>query len=209
MTSLSLFAFVHWRRKWQPTHSSVLAWRIPGTGKPGGLPSLGSHRVGHDWSDLAYFLAIGIKQCAEECVGERIYPALGNEEIPRRYNAWFGEKCTGQHEIKGVCHFLPFFFFFWWKFILNLLKPYDYWQRGDGGEGLWVNHYIPLGNSDLSSKVWCWKLLWSCVFLLSPLSLWTNIFLFSPPLSVIFSCSPWADWVLPVFSIVDDGLPIS
>ena len=30
------------------THSSVLAWRIPGTGEPGGLPSLGSHRVGHD-----------------------------------------------------------------------------------------------------------------------------------------------------------------
>ena len=35
------------------THSSVLAWRIPGTGEPGGLPSRGSHRVGHDWSDLA------------------------------------------------------------------------------------------------------------------------------------------------------------
>ena len=35
------------------THSSVLALRIPGTGEPGGLPSLGSHRVGHDWSDLA------------------------------------------------------------------------------------------------------------------------------------------------------------
>ena len=35
------------------THSSVLAWRIPGTGEPGGLLSLGSHRVGHDWSDLA------------------------------------------------------------------------------------------------------------------------------------------------------------
>ena len=35
------------------THSSVLAWRIPGTGDPGGLPSLGLHRVGHDWSDLA------------------------------------------------------------------------------------------------------------------------------------------------------------
>ena len=115
-TSLSLFTFMHWRRKWQPTpvflagesqgrgsllgshrvghdwsdlaaaaaggsdgkasacnagdpgsipglgrspgevnatHSSVLAWRIPGTGEPGGLPSMGSHRVGHDWSDLA------------------------------------------------------------------------------------------------------------------------------------------------------------
>ena len=33
------------------THSSVLAWRIPGTGEPDGLPSMGSHRVGHDWSD--------------------------------------------------------------------------------------------------------------------------------------------------------------
>ena len=51
-TSLSLFTFMHWRRKWQST-PSVLAWRIPGTGEPGGLPSLGSHRVGHDWSDLA------------------------------------------------------------------------------------------------------------------------------------------------------------
>ena len=35
------------------THSSVLAWRIPGAGEPGGLTSMGSHRVGHDWSDLA------------------------------------------------------------------------------------------------------------------------------------------------------------
>ena len=35
------------------THSSGLAWRIPGTGEPGGLPSMRLHRVGHDWSDLA------------------------------------------------------------------------------------------------------------------------------------------------------------
>ena len=35
------------------THSSVLAWRIPGTGESGGLLSVGSHRVGHDWIDLA------------------------------------------------------------------------------------------------------------------------------------------------------------
>ena len=35
------------------THSSVLAWRIPGTGEPDGLQSMGSHRVRHDWSDLA------------------------------------------------------------------------------------------------------------------------------------------------------------
>ena len=35
------------------THSSILSWRIPGTGEPGGLLSMGSHRVGRDWSDLA------------------------------------------------------------------------------------------------------------------------------------------------------------
>ena len=35
------------------THSSILAWRIPGMGEPGGLPPMGLHRVGHDWSDLA------------------------------------------------------------------------------------------------------------------------------------------------------------
>ena len=34
-------------------HASILAWRIPGMGEPGGLPSMGSHRVGHDGSDLA------------------------------------------------------------------------------------------------------------------------------------------------------------
>ena len=41
------------------THSSVLAWRIPGTGEPGGLLSRGLHRVGHDWSDLAAAAAEG------------------------------------------------------------------------------------------------------------------------------------------------------
>ena len=54
------------------THSSVLAWRIPGTGKPGGLPSMGSHRVGHDWSDLAAAAVLGMK-------------ILGKFECPKFY----------------------------------------------------------------------------------------------------------------------------
>ena len=46
---LSLFTFhFHALEKEMATHSNVLAWRIPGTGEPGGLPSMGSHRVGHD-----------------------------------------------------------------------------------------------------------------------------------------------------------------
>ena len=43
----------HALEKEMATHSSVIAGRIPGTAEPGGLPSVGSHRVGHDWSDLA------------------------------------------------------------------------------------------------------------------------------------------------------------
>ena len=53
---LSGFTFtfhLHALEKEMATHSSVFAWRIPGTGEPGGLPSMGSHRVGHNRSDLA------------------------------------------------------------------------------------------------------------------------------------------------------------
>ena len=55
-TRLSDFTFTfhfHTLEKEMATHSSVLAWRIPGSEEPGGLPSMGSHRVGHDWRDLA------------------------------------------------------------------------------------------------------------------------------------------------------------
>ena len=55
-TRMNNFTFTfHFRalEKETATHSSVLAWRIPGTGETGGLPSMGSHSVGHDWSDLA------------------------------------------------------------------------------------------------------------------------------------------------------------
>ena len=58
---LSDFTFTfhfHALKKEMATHSSVLAWRIPGTREPGGLPSMGSHRVGHDWSDLAAAAAV-------------------------------------------------------------------------------------------------------------------------------------------------------
>ena len=49
----TLTFYFHALEKEMVTHSSVLAWRIPGTGEPGGLLSMGSHRVGYEWSDLA------------------------------------------------------------------------------------------------------------------------------------------------------------
>ena len=68
-TRLSDFTFTfhfHALEKEMATHSSVLALRIPGTGEPGGLPSMGSHRVGHNWSDLAAAAAFGCVGWGEE-----------------------------------------------------------------------------------------------------------------------------------------------
>ena len=70
-TWLSDFTFTfhfHALEKEMATHSSVLAWRIPGTEEPGGLPSMGSHRVGHDWSDLAAAAAAGLVKSLYKCI---------------------------------------------------------------------------------------------------------------------------------------------
>ena len=67
---LSDFTFTfhfHALEKDMATHSSVLAWRVPGTGEPGGLPSTGSHRVGHDWSDLAAAAAAAMLKLSHCC----------------------------------------------------------------------------------------------------------------------------------------------
>ena len=53
LSNFTLTFHFHALEKEMATHSSILAWRIPGTGEPGGLLCMGSHRVGHDWSDLA------------------------------------------------------------------------------------------------------------------------------------------------------------
>ena len=82
--SLSLFTFTfhfHALEKETATHSTVLAWRIPGTGEPGGLPSMGSHRVRHNWSDLAAAAAAG-----------------GIYAKTRMYCHWFLEMCTYVHD---------------------------------------------------------------------------------------------------------------
>ena len=65
-TRLRDFTFTlhfHGLEKEMATHSSVLAWRIPGTGEPGGLLSVGSHRVGHEWSTLAAAAAMFLCVC--------------------------------------------------------------------------------------------------------------------------------------------------
>ena len=87
------------------THSSVLAWRIPGTGEPGGLPSMGSHSVGHDWSDLAAAAAWTSSLCkpsyASTCLGSLsdifvIISVVRGREIERQQciSLWFSDLNT-------------------------------------------------------------------------------------------------------------------
>ena len=87
-TWLNDFTFtfhLHALEKKMATHCSVLAWRIPRTGEPGGLPSMGSRGVGHDWSDLAAAAALGVEK--RDCTGNQIlsswYQYLFNVTIQR------------------------------------------------------------------------------------------------------------------------------
>ena len=105
LSDFTLTFHFHALEKEMATHSSVLAWRIPGTGE---LPSMGSHRVGHDWSDLAA-AAGGARgkepacQC-KRCKRHRFDPWVG--KIPWR-RAWQptsvflpGDSC-GQRNLAG------------------------------------------------------------------------------------------------------------
>ena len=94
------------------THSSVLAWRIPGTGEPGGLLSMGPHRVGHDWSDLA------AASYQSEC------PSSKNPQT----TIWRGR--GGKETLRDCCWECKLVQPLWrtvWKFLRKLKRglPYD------------------------------------------------------------------------------------
>ena len=99
LSDFTLTFHFHALEKEMATHSIVLAWRIPGTGKLHGLPSMESHRVGHDWSDLA----------AAAATADNIYP--------------YTQKTNDAFSL-GFC---PFFYF--QPFQYNLIVPYCFDSR--------------------------------------------------------------------------------
>ena len=102
------------------TYSSVLAWRIPGMGEPGRPLSMGSHRVGHDWSDLAAAAAWSLQGFPEGSVGEesvmqrtqetRVWSRVGKIPWRRKWqptSVFLPEKSQGQRSLAGyspLCH---------------------------------------------------------------------------------------------------------
>ena len=99
LTRLRDFTFtfhLHALEKEMATHSSILAWRIPGTAEPGGLPSMGSHRVEHNWSDLAAAAATTLTSNS----GTHSFH-ISLSEVP---NQWLGCVCVCEGgEVVCVC----------------------------------------------------------------------------------------------------------
>ena len=83
-------------------HSSVLAWRIPGMREPGGLPSMGSHRVGHDWSNLAAAAANSFSLKRLNYLWIVVANSMSQyKEIVFRSTMWISEK-SHFWELKGI-----------------------------------------------------------------------------------------------------------
>ena len=90
------------------THSSVLAWRIPGTVEPGGLSSVGSHRVGHDWSDLACMHALEKEMATHSSVLAWRIPgteepgwllSMGSHRVRHNWSDLAAEEPGGLHSV--------------------------------------------------------------------------------------------------------------
>ena len=120
-TPLSDFTFTfhfHALEKEMATHSSVLAWRIPGTGEPGGLPSMELHRVGHDWNDLAVAVARCGRSEFDPCVGKvpwrrKWYPTA--VLLPGKSRGWrslvgYSQRGRKESDMTERLHFLSFCF---------------------------------------------------------------------------------------------------
>ena len=123
LSDFTLTFHFHALEKEMATRSSVLAWRIPGIVEPDGLPSMGSHRVGHDWSDLAAAAAM-LSACNAgdlgSIPGSGRSPGEGNGnplqysclENPMDGGAWVGYSPRDRKESDATerLHFLPFSF---------------------------------------------------------------------------------------------------
>ena len=99
MSDFTFTFHFHALEKEMATHSSVLAWRIPGMGEPGGLPSVGSHRVGHDWSDLAE-AAAGSHLPKEQASLSQSLDLFPRELPPEQLRGWCACKRTGGRSLQ-------------------------------------------------------------------------------------------------------------
>ena len=143
------------------THSSVLAWRIPGKGEPGGLPSLGLQRVGHDWSDLAAAAASHSKRY--------MHSHFTHLRKLRLREVKLLLKCTVSMERMRICPQV-----FWlqartFQDLSVLERPQQSKELGKGAEGRWSSTY-----KDKWDQPWEGRVLMADTSLLCGLHRWSS-----------------------------------
>ena len=112
------------------THSSVLAWRIPGTADPGGLPSMGSHKFGHDWSDTAAAAAAAQHWGIFLLLGffSPLYTFLFTNLLSGKFGFPCIPKLFGLHSVT-FCHMYPNTYLCFsppfWDFIYQLISRWS------------------------------------------------------------------------------------
>ena len=145
-------------------HSSVLARRIPGTGKPGGLPSTGSHRVGHNWSDLAAAAVAAVFLTGQQ------FPILMKCNLPTSFmNCVFGIKSKHSllyprsQKFSSFCSQSFMVFYFTFILMMDLELIFFFFARYKAlGQGSFFGIWCPVIPVSLIISVifnnWlCWK----------------------------------------------------
>ena len=134
------------------THSSILAWRIPGTGEPGGLPSMGSHRVRHDWNDLAAAAAAVVKQSAIYIAGHQARRpgsyCLKDPDSLKAFTGRFLSIGLGRRVVGCVVILRTFF----WSVRGEAIRNQHYQPSGSNQSRV----YEIVGNTWLTSLTW-WR----------------------------------------------------
>ena len=122
-TRLSDFTFAshfHALEKEMAAHSSVLAWRIPGTGEPGGLLSMGSHRVRHDWSDLA-------TAAAAYTIGENVpWKKCLNESHPAQVTSTIRKNALDSFSKNSLLRYRWFTILCWFLLYITVIQLHIY-----------------------------------------------------------------------------------
>ena len=167
-SSIELLTFTfHFQalEKEMTTHSSVLAWRIPGTGEPGGLPSMRSHRVRHDWSDLAAAAAFfKVRFSTSTLVPPRDLLEMSVIGPHTAWTSWIRNSGQGPRNLLTGLQVI---------LLCSPLRSTGPNPSASGHVGLWWDHYWPLALWHPGHCVHDWNAL---------LCSWaTSVFILLPP----------------------------